>query len=160
MAMIAVSMDDILDYVSNRDPSKKMIQVPLNIKNEQGEDLFDLVEEIDWDSATVFELGPLDQRTHHRLVDNAMKVSQGQGIQMNVNQTNYEVVRFGLRGWRNFLDKDGKPVKFLTDKVPVGSATYNAVNDQTMSALGHDLIKELAARIKQLSQVSVEQAKN
>jgi len=160
MAVIAVTMDHKTDYVSNRDPAKKMVQKETGLKNDQGEELFDLVEEIDWDLATVFELGPLDQRTYTRILDGAMNVTQGSGIQMKTNQSNYEVVQYGLKGWRNFVDGNGKQLPFLSEKKPVGSATYTVATDQTLSALGSDMIKELAAQIKLLSQVSVEQVKN
>lgn len=160
MAIIAVSMDDITEYVSQKDPALKMVQKATGLTNDDGEELFDLVEEIDWETATVFELGPLDQRTYTRLVDGAMSVGQGTGVQVRTSQMNYEIVRFGLRGWKNFQNGKGKTVPFLTEKLPVGSTTYHVATDQTLTALGHDLIRELAAKIKSLSQVSVEQAKN
>lgn len=160
MALIAVTMDDTDRYVSNRDPAKKMVQKETGLKNDKGEELFDLIEEIDWDAATVFDLRPLDQRTFNRIMDNAMIVSQTSGVQMKTNNSNYEVVRYGLVGWENFINKRGQAAKFLTEKVPVGSASYVVPTDQTLSELGFDLIKELALRIKAISQVSAEQAKN
>lgn len=155
MALIAVSMDDRDLYVSKSDPARQKIII------EATEDVPATVEEkIDMENATVFELSPLDVRTFARIKDSTMQMSQFSGVSVNVNAANLETVRHGLKGWRNFVDAEGKDVPFFTEKVPQGSRTLHLPTDQTLSMLGFELVKELAERIKEITQVSAAAEKN
>lgn len=156
MALIAISVDDHEQYVSIYDPARK--EVP--VLDEKGEKTGEVKIDIDMETATIFELAPLDVRMNARINDSTMQVTQMSGVSMQLNAANVEIVKHGLKGWKNFTDKDGKAVPFLTEKLPVGSTTYTVVSDQSLTRLGTQLLKELASRIKDLTQVSPNAAKN
>ena len=67
------------------------------------------------------------------------------GIKTRVNQTNIDAVRFGLRGFKNFVDRTGNQVPFKNQKAVVNSREYDVVHD-IMNMLGVQLIAELPAR--------------
>lgn len=163
MALVALTLADTIKHVSDLDPSKKTVQVPVD-PTDASKGVKD-VEEIDWDSATVFHLKPLDVFLQAHIYDNASSLSNRQGedtvgIQTKVNQTNIDAVRHGLAGFDRYADKRGNAVKFATVKSILNGREYDVVSDDVMKTFGIKLIQELASKIKAISEVSAEEEKN
>ena len=115
-------------------------------------------------NATVFELAGLDVATMAGIQDRAMNMAANDvnpetgmpnmSVKMQINETNIEAVRFGLRGWRNFKDAKGKEIKFAAETLKVGDKTYQIVAPECMDRLDVGLVQELANQIKERSQVT------
>lgn len=163
MALVALTLADTIKHVSDLDPSKKTVQVPVD-PNDPAKGVKD-EEEIDWQTATVFHLKPLDVFLQAHIYDNASTLSNRQGddvvgIQTKVNQTNIDAVRHGLAGFENYTDKRGNAVKFATSKAIVNGREYDVVADEVLKTFGIKLIQELAAKIKANSEVTADEEKN
>ena len=134
MALYGVSLLETQDYISTHDSNKT-----------------------ESDGATVFVLGTLDLVTRFRLMDSAFDMTQGDGparININRNMVNMEAVRFGLRGWRNFRNKDGeKELPFSTETDTVGGKPYVVVSKECMNAIPTNIILELGQKIMDLNAV-------
>lgn len=162
MALIALTVSDTIEYVSDRDPAKTKTKVPVD-PNDASKGVREEVSIAE--GATKFFLKPLDVFLMGFIYDNASTLSGKQGddqigIHTRVNQTNIDAVRHGLSGFHNFADKSGNAVKFSTQKAVVNGREYEVASDAVLSALGIQLIQELAAEIKEISDVSVEEEKN
>lgn len=162
MALIALSVSDTLDYVSDRDPSKvaRKVQIDPNDAKKGHRTEYDIKE-----GASVFKLSALDVFLMGMIYDNANQISGKQGsdeIDLNtkLNQTNIDAVRHGLTGIENFHDKKGNLVVVETEKVKIGKRDYHVLTDKVMNTLGIQLIGELASKIKEISEVSVADEKN
>lgn len=162
MALIALTVADTVEYVSNLDPAKGKKPVPVDPNDpSKGEIIQDVIEE----GATVFYLRPLDVFLMGYIYDNASTLSGKQGddtvgIHTRVNQTNIDAVRHGLSGFKNFVDKHGNQVRFKTQKAVVNGREYEVVHDDIMNMFGVRLIAELADKIKEISEVSTDEEKN
>jgi hypothetical protein len=162
LALLAMTPADVLDYVSDADPSKK--KVKKEIKGAAGEPAVTKdVTEIG-PGATVFKLKGLDVFLMGWIYDNASTLSQSNasevGIHTRINQTNIEAVRHGLAGFTNLTDAKGGQVPFKTQKAVVNGREYEVVADETLNVLGIRVIGELAREIKKISEVSGQEAKN
>lgn len=162
MALIAMTVADTVEFVSDKDPAKSKKPVPLDASDpSKGEIIRDVIGE----GATVFFLKPLDVFLMGYIYDNASTLSGKQdsneiGIHTRVNQTNIDAVRHGLAGFKNFVDKSGSQVRFKTQKAVVNGREYEVASDETMNMFGIQLIQELATRVKEISEVSAEEEKN
>jgi len=155
MALIAMTTADTVDYVSDLDPAK-VYSVP-----EKGEKPKFTVKP----GATVFKLRSLDVFLKGHIYDNASQMtgksgSDEVGIVTRVNQTNIETVRHGLAGIENFKDAKGADIPFSTQKAVVNGRNYDVVADGIMNKLGIRLVQELAAQIKDISEVKGDEEKN
>jgi hypothetical protein len=162
MALIAMTIADTVDYVSDKDPSKTYNKVLIDADDESKG--FKSVEVVG-EGATVFQVGPLDVFLMGHIYDNAsvMVGKQGSdevGITTRMNQTNIESVRHGLKGFKNFTDAKGSAIKFETQRAVVNGRPYTVVSDATMNQLGIQLIQELSVKIKTISEVSPALEKN
>lgn len=162
MALVALTIASTITYVSDRDPSKQVVDVPID-----PEDLSKGAKKETriGDGATKFFLKPLDVFLKGYIYDNATHLvgksgTDDVGIHTRINQTNIDAVRFGLAGFENFSDASGNPVKFKTVKDNVNGREYDAVATDVLNTLGLELIGELASQIKSASEVSAEEAKN
>jgi len=147
---------DAVEYVSDLDPCK--------VKTKTFRDPEDpskgFIES--WEiqpGATVFKLRSLDVFLMSMIYDNASRLmgkegSQEFGIQTNVNQTNVQAVRHGLIGFSNFSDSKGNAIQYSTQKENVNGRPYDVVADKVMNCFGVRLIQELAAKIKEISEVT------
>ena len=156
MALIAMTSADAVEYVSDLDPSK--------VKTKTFRDPEDpskgFIES--WEiqpGATVFKLRSLDVFLMSMIYDNASRLmgkegSQEFGIQTNVNQTNVQAVRHGLIGFSNFSDSKGNAIQYSTQKENVNGRPYDVVADKVMNCFGVRLIQQLAAKIKEISEVT------
>lgn len=161
MALIAMTTADTVDYVSDLDPSKKKVKVPIDPADESKGfvDKYEI-----GPGATVFKLRGLDVFLNSMIYDNAsmlqgLENSEKFGIQTKVNQTNLDAVRHGLIGLKNFSDAKGNAVGFETQKAVVNGRPYDVVSDKVMNTLGIRLIQELASKIKEISEVTAAEEK-
>ena len=162
MALIALTTADQAEYVSDLDPSKKRVDVPID-PNDPAKGTKKVVRISD--GASVFYLRNLEVFLKGYIYDNASSLSGEQdsnkiGIQTRVNQTNIDAVRHGLTGFKNFADKTGNAVVYATQKAVVNGRPYDVVSDAVMNTLGIQLIQELAEQIKKMSEVTAAEEKN
>lgn len=163
MAIIALTSSDVIDYISDKDPAKKPIK---KLIDENDPSKGEIIEhENDLVNATIFKVKSIDTFLMGYIYDNA-SVLRGQegsteiGIQTRVNQTNIEAVRHGLVGFENFRDDKNRMQKFETEETVVNGRKYIVAADATIRLLGIQLIAELAMKIKKISEVQAEEAKN
>lgn len=119
------------------------------------------------DDATVFQLGALDSRVMSVIKDKATALPvaafsnpEGAMASLNMNQTNFEIVVFGLKGWKNFFDEDNKPVPYKTIHNSLGNRTYVTVDPELVALLPDDAIAELANQIMDFNSPSETERKN
>jgi len=142
MGLIGIDNGEIREYISKYDP--------------------------DTANPTIFKLGPLDARLKNAIMDGITNYSLGPGgdsepanITLNINQRNFEIVRFGVRDIVNLLDpRTKKPVKFDTVSVPKAGKNYKAVSDVIMDMIPLAVMKELAGEIMKDIGLSEEEEKN
>jgi hypothetical protein len=161
MALIALTVSDTVEFISDRDPAKQKQPKLIDPSDPpKGQIIQDVVGE----DATRFYLSPLDVFLMGHIYDSASILSGKSGsdevgIHTRVNHTNIEAVRHGLKGFKNFDGKDG-PVRFRTQKAIVNGREYEVVADAVMNRLGIQLIQELATKIKAISEVTADEEKN
>jgi len=161
MALRGITRLDEIEYVSNTDPAKVTRQVPVDPKDpKKGKRTEVEIQE----GATVFLLRPLDVFLMGRIYDRAQTVGNREdgsvSVETHINSTNIDAVRYGLAGWRHFLDEDGNEIEFDTKRVYTNGRKYQVASDECISRLGIQLISELAGEIKKISEVSKDEEKN
>ncbi len=141
MAITAVDVGKTRDYIAKNDPDRE--------------------------NPTVWKLGILDARIKSYLEDAATSFEFGAGgaegqakTTLNLNAQAVEIVRFGLKGFSNFVDVDGKEVKFDTIARAVGGKSYNVVAESVLSLIPYNTIKELAKDIQKDNEFSEQEEKN
>ena len=159
--LIAMTTADTVDYVSDMDPSKRKVKTARD--PEDPTKGFDESVEIA-PGATTFKLRGLDTFMMSTIYDNASMLqgregSNEYGIQTKVNQTNVEAVRHGLIGFSNFANAKGDGIAFETQRTFVNGRRYDVVADKVMNTLGVRLVQELAAKIKEMSEVTASEEK-
>jgi hypothetical protein len=114
--------------------------------------------------ATRFTIGAIDAFVSAYVVDRTLTFTENDagGIalaQVKMSEANLEAVRFGLRGWENFKDGHGNDVPFTTaDRIVMGKK-YVTVADEGLALLSQDLVRELAAAIRTINEVTHDVAK-
>lgn len=162
MALIALTVNDAVTHVSDRDPCKVTRTVPVDpLDPSKGTKIETEIKE----GATKFFLKPLDVFLMGHIYDNASVLSGKSGsdevgIHTRMNKTNIDAVQHGLTGFENFADKKGNAVVFRTVKDTVNGREYDVADDAVLKALGIQLIQELASEIKRISEVSADEEKN
>jgi hypothetical protein len=71
-----------------------------------------------------------------------------------------ELVRFGLKGFENFPDSEGKPIVFETQPLSVKGELYQVVARKVLKQIPVSYLLELGTRILALSTLSEDQRKN
>lgn len=166
MALIGVSRSETFDYVSEHDPCRVTIEVPIDPENpEKGTRTEVDIAASEERGATIFKLSVLDVFLMGMIYDKTTSVTRtdddaGVGIQTKINQANIEATRFGLRGWRNFQNREREQLEFLTEEKSLGARNYVVASDISLNRLGIRLVRELGQEIKQRSEVSGREAKN
>lgn len=119
------------------------------------------------DAATTFILGALDSRVMSIIKDKATAIpvsafsnAENAVASLNVNQTNLDIVIFGLKGFKNFQDHDGKQIEFKTTQTVLGNKTYTTVLSSIVEMLPEEAISELAGVIMDINNVSETERKN
>jgi hypothetical protein len=117
--------------------------------------------------ATKFTIGSLDSRLNGRLKDMATSLTVDPTnpndeitTNINANEVAFQTVCFGLRGWENFNDGNGKPIKFKTRKQTMGANSYTIADPDLVRLLPEDVVSELAEHIRKDNNVSEVEAKN
>lgn len=142
MAIRALTMDQVIDYVSNLDPSKDTDR--------------------EAEEATVFKLGTLSARQMTQIKDSATSFKPDREnsqdpknpdmvAEFRPNQSTYLTVQFGLRGWERFCDSEGNEVPFKTTRKQLGGKEVTCAHDDSLDRLGQELMRELAERIEKLN---------
>lgn len=119
--------------------------------------------EKDKSKATIFILGSLDVSTKARLQDNMMAM-ESDGINTNIktnrNTVYLEAVRYGLKGWKNFIDEKGNEIKFDTVKRLVSGGEIDIPSDESLNRLPSNIIRELGEKILNVNSLSEFMEKN
>lgn len=104
------------------------------------------------DEKTIFLLGQLDSITRAFLDDLYIDISKdANGVDITKDRTNMklvDIVRFGLKGWKNFKDSKGVDVEFRTEEkiYPIVGKKIVA-SDESLNKLQREWKWELAGEI-------------
>jgi hypothetical protein len=79
---------------------------------------------------------------------------------LKVNERNIEIVRYGLKGYRNFKDAEGKEIPFRTVSAVRSGRNVKIVEDATIRRIPPNVLKELAEQILEGNALSEEEVKN
>lgn len=120
------------------------------------------------DKATKFTICALDSRVYGRLKDKAttMMIDPSRGEQdavqtnINSNEVAFETVMYGLRGWENFVGKDGKDIKFKSTKRTHGGQSYKVADPDLVKMIPQAVLLELAEKIQAENELSETESKN
>lgn len=127
MAITGLSKIETSEYISESDPCK----------TEQ-------------EGATVFLIGAVDKETIGGLRDELQHletVGEKQIVKLNTSAVFTKACKVGLKGWRNFKDKDGKDIPFrLVDGFMYNKET-KVLAPESINGLPFDLIMELGRAI-------------
>lgn len=136
----AINLTKTIDYKSNLDPNKET------------------------DEAVVFTLGAVDSRTMSAIMDKNIetRIDKEGDTMYKPNQmtTAYMLVRFGLKGFKNWKDHDNSDVKFETESANVFGKNYKLVKESIISAFPPELITELSGEIYGFNSLEDEDVKN
>ncbi len=118
----------------------------------------------DNDDAVVFTLGAVDTRTMSSIIDKNIENKTNKEGEMifkpNQMTTSYLLVRFGLKGLKNWKNHDDTDVEFKTETVNMFGKTYKLVSEDIISAFPSELITELSGEIYSLNNLTDEDVKN
>lgn len=81
-------------------------------------------------------------------------IQQAEGGMQMVNRTasrDFEVCRFGLKGFENFKDDKGNDIKFSTVDRALFNKIYKVVDDAVLNKIPGSVIAELSSRIIELN---------
>lgn len=118
-------------------------------------------------SPTVFLTGVLDSALAAYLIDSSGKFIVDNSttppradVKVNRSYRDREIVKFGLKGWRNFKQKDGSDASFLQAQVDVpGIGKRLALTDACLNQV-KPWISELARKIEEDNTVTKDDEKN
>lgn len=158
MALKAISSSQTWDYVSKSDPGH-----PDNI--EKARELGELKEGDTVPEPTVWELGSVPSRVMSHIEDETAEVRDLSGAAtatIKQNHTARELVRAGLRGWRNFQDDDGNEVSVPSRKRRnIGGVDVACLPDtEGLDLIPLPVIRELADELRKGNVVSEADRKN
>ena len=120
----------------------------------------------DKNKPTIWKIGVLDSRIRAKLDDDTTVFSISPG---NVNETNthlkashknLETVRFGLKGFDNFLDEKGKPIKYSTEIINIFGKSYTIVAQSILDIIPMTVVSRLAQEIIKENILSEKEIKN
>jgi hypothetical protein len=101
---------------------------------------------------TVFTLGTLDTYVMGRVRDKLTTIESVTfagtdavpATQLQIHASRIEACRFGIRGWKNLVDENGKEIEFKTDTITVGFKRYEVVKEDLLKIIPLDVLLELA----------------
>jgi hypothetical protein len=94
-------------------------------------------------------------------IDVAVSVqSSDRKFTLNVLGRDLEYVKNGLKSWENFKDKDEKEVVIKTTSARRGGRQQLILQDESLSRLSGRVIRELAAAIREICEISEDEEKN
>lgn len=119
------------------------------------------------DAATKFTIGALDTRVFSIIKDKAtaLPVSafsnpEGAMASLNMNQTNFDIAVFGLRGWKNLKNDFDEDIAFRTTTTVMGGKSYITADPELVMTLPEDAIAEIATAVMDFNALSEEDRKN
>jgi len=124
--------------------------------------------EDDKTNPTTWILGILDSLIKTRLTDLGMvykynpeapKDSVAES-HMNIAEQDFEFVKFGLKGFKNFKDTKGSEIVLKTEKKTIGNTEYDIVSEDTLKVIPRAAITELAKKIAEENLFSEDEEKN
>jgi len=143
MAVIGINVYDTKKFISRHDTDKE------NPTTWEIGVLDSLLKAKVKDGSTVFEYDPQEPS------NSKAKTT------LNINQSNIDIVRFGLKGVENFIDpRTKKPVEFNTIAITRSGKSYNVVTDEILRMIPPPILDELAKEINKNSDISGEEEKN
>lgn len=141
MSFVAVCSGEVRNYESPNDPDPK--------------------------SPTKFKLGVIEHRVRLYIDDlttefeiSSKNPKDSAKATMRVSLRGYNLVRFGLKGFENFKDKNGEDIGFSEDRIPVDGKSYTVVSEKVMTLLPYALISELAQQLDKQNTMSDEERGN
>lgn len=164
MALRAMTTAGTEDFVSTADPSVTEKTKIFNDPKDETKGYREVAKVWDKD-ASVFKIRPLDVFLMGEIYDNASTLSgktgsDEVGIHTKVNKTNIDTVKFGLVSLPDDFQTDkGERVRMDTTKVTINRREYDVATDRVLASLGLRLIGEMAAQIKEISEVTAAEEK-
>lgn len=111
----------------------------------------------------IWKLGVLDALTRAKVEKQDVSwnpMNDEAKITTNFSGREVEYVRYGLRGFLNFLDKEGKEIPFKTTTIGTVGRGYQVVADDTLRRIPIAVIKELAREISKDNTLTDSERKN
>ena len=103
---------------------------------------------------TVWKLGIIDARVRAELEDETTEFEFSSNrpndkakTQLKTNARALEIVRYGVKGFENFMDEAGKPVKFGTETINRHGKPYLVMDSYILIKIPFKIIQELATEI-------------
>jgi len=117
---------------------------------------------------TVFKIGVLDSIVRSKIEDISMVYRYNPDApkdslmesKLDIATQELEYVRFGLKGFKNFKDKNNKDIPLLFIKKKIGDTEYDVVSDETLKYIPRFALKELSEIIRKENKESEAEAKN
>lgn len=81
-------------------------------------------------------------------------------IKANLLGRELEFVRYGLKGWENFKDKNSQEIKPIFNTLSRAGQAQEILSDKSLRVIPQEVIKELSSVIRGTSTLSEEEAKN
>lgn len=160
MAVKGLSISDTIDHVLDSDPSKRIVE----IDNPDDPKAPKIKQEMIDEGATIWKLSGLDVFLDARVWDASAEFSQTeQGrteARVNIAVGSIEAVRYGLKGWENFTDRQGNQIPFRTEQRRIAGREYQAVPDDLLRLIPLNDMFELSRKIRELSRLTETAAKN
>ncbi len=136
MAIQAVDTSQVWDYICKRE--REVTEGPADEQHPADP------------NPTVWKLGVLDGRIMKYIKDAATGIegtNGGSQTTVKLGSVLWLFVKYGLRGWSNWLDHAGQPITYSFDTIAHGKETYKVVPDGLLSLLPQDVLIELASEI-------------
>lgn len=115
---------------------------------------------------TVWELGILDSRLRRWIKDatigweaNSAGADKAASVGLYLQRRAYLLAQFGIRGWRNLLGADGRPIEAETTKHTLTVGSRMGLTHPMMDQI-EPYIDELAGEIDRINSLTGEQIKN
>ena len=77
-----------------------------------------------------------------------------------LNRVKSEAVRYGLKGWENFVDSTGSAVPFRTERRTMGGRTVDALPDELMQMIPFVIVTEIGDKILTMNRLNEGEVKN
>lgn len=143
MPIVGLSLEATRDYYSKHDPDRGSPQ------------------------ATKFVIRTLDSRVMAALRDKGTTVmvdptrpDDEVSTTINLNEVEFMTVQFGLEGWENLVDENGQHIPFRTEGRRLGGKSYQVAHPDILCRVPGAVIKELAAEINRVNDLTEEEEKN
>lgn len=119
---------------------------------------------------TTFRLGTIDSALQAKIKDEGSASFTGKTGQdgtvdqvvanVTANQLARMTVKYGLRGWKNFVDSRGKEIVFLTEKTNFRGRIVDVVAESCLNLLSIPILRELSEEIERLNEPTEVESKS